>query len=145
MPNVASRDLTIGQQIGPLLKTPTNVTMFMYSATVWLVHRIHYDRDFAVEHEALPDVVAHGTLATDWLAQLLLEWAGAGARLARLSYQIRSYMLPNETLSCGGSITQVGDDNGERCVELDVWIVKPDGVQAASGSATVMLPASVAS
>ena len=107
-----------GQEIGPLLKTPTNVSMFMYSAVVWLVHRIHYDYQFATEHEELPDVVVHGTLATDWYAQLVHEWAGPGARLARLSYQIRGYMLPDQTLSCGGTVAGVRDMIEEHSVDL---------------------------
>lgn len=130
-------DIAEGQEVGPLLKTPTHVSMFMYSAAVWLVHRIHYDHEFATDHEGLPDVVVHGTLATDWYAQLLLEWAGRDARLARLSYQIRSYMLPDQTLTCGGSVVRMWKEDGERNVELRLWIRREDGVEAVSGSAMV--------
>jgi hypothetical protein len=84
-------------------------------------------------------VVVHGTLATDWLAQLLLTWGGVGARLVKLSYQIRSYMLPDQVLSCGGVVTGVREEGVDRQVDLDVWIRKPDGVQAVTGSATVVL------
>lgn len=132
-------DIAEGQEVGPLLKTPTNVTMFMYSAAVWLVHRIHYDERFATEHEALPGVVVHGTLATDWYAQLLLEWAGRNAKLTRLNYQIRSYMLPEQTLTCGGSVVRAWEEQGDRNVEVRLWIRRPDGVEAVTGSATVQL------
>jgi hydroxyacyl-ACP dehydratase HTD2-like protein with hotdog domain len=137
--STTTTNVVVGHVIGPLMKTPTNVSMFMYSATVWLLHRIHYDGKFAMEHEALPDVVVHGTLATDWLAQLLLTWGGADARLARLSYQIRSYMLPDQMVSCGGVVTAVRQDGRDHQIDLDVWIRKPDGVQAVTGSATLVL------
>lgn len=77
-----------------MLKTPTNTTLFMYSAAVWLVHRIHYDHEFATENEHLPDVVVHGTLAADWCAHMLSEWAGAHARVWRLAYQNRDSWSP---------------------------------------------------
>ena len=67
------------------------------------------------------------------------EWpagGGTGARLSGLSYQIRSYMLPDEMLSCGGVVTGLRDEAGEPCVDLDVWIRKPDGVNAVVGKGT---------
>lgn len=49
--------------------TPDTVTLFRYSALTYNAHRIHYDRDYAVNEEFYPDLVVHGPLT----AILLLE------------------------------------------------------------------------
>jgi 3-methylfumaryl-CoA hydratase len=49
--------------------TPTPVLLFRYSALRFNSHRVHYDRDYAVQKERLPGLIVHSTLV--W--QLLLE------------------------------------------------------------------------
>lgn len=132
-------DVAVGDALEPLRKKPTNVDLFMYSAAVWLLHRIHYDHKFATEHEGLPDVVVGGTLGTDWIAQLLHEWAGRTLTLRKLSYQNRNFMVPDEGLECGGIVLRKYVAGGEGRVDCAVWIRKEDGTQALAGEATVCL------
>ncbi len=49
--------------------TPDTVVLFRFSALTYNAHRIHYDRDYAVNEEFYPDLVVHGPLT----AILLLE------------------------------------------------------------------------
>lgn len=51
------------------LITPDPVLLYRYSALTYNGHRIHYDRDYAVEEELYPALVVHGPL----LVTLLLE------------------------------------------------------------------------
>jgi 3-methylfumaryl-CoA hydratase len=51
------------------LITPNPVLLYRYSALTYNGHRIHYDRNYAVEEELYPALVVHGPL----LVTLLLE------------------------------------------------------------------------
>ena len=51
----AAPDITRDVQVEPTL-------LFRYSALTYNAHRIHYDRDFAREHEGYPGLVVHGPL-----------------------------------------------------------------------------------
>ena len=53
--------------------TPDPVLLFRYSALTYNGHRIHYDRQYAVEREFYPALVVHGPL----LASLVLELIAA--------------------------------------------------------------------
>ncbi len=49
---------------------PDNVMLFRYSALTYNAHRIHYDRDYAVNEEFYPDLVVHGPLTAILLLDL---------------------------------------------------------------------------
>lgn len=51
------------------LITPDPVLLFRYSALTFNGHRIHYDRDYAIQVEGYPGLVVHGPL----IATLLLD------------------------------------------------------------------------
>ena len=50
--------------------TPNTVMLFRYSALTFNAHRIHYDRDYAVNEEFYPDLVVHGPLTAIMLLEL---------------------------------------------------------------------------
>ena len=43
-------DVEAGYEIPPLAKIPEHTNLFMFSAVTWNRHRIHYDADFARDH-----------------------------------------------------------------------------------------------
>ena len=49
--------------------TPTAALLFRFSALTYNAHRIHYDRDYAMQEEGYPGLVVHGPL----LATLLVD------------------------------------------------------------------------
>lgn len=55
------------------LITPDPVLLFRYSALTYNGHRIHYDRDYAVNQELYPALVVHGPLLATLLMQLARE------------------------------------------------------------------------
>ena len=73
--------INVGDALPERQFKPDNVQSMLYNAVLWNGHRIHYDRDYAVQEEFYPALVVHGPL----LVTLLLE-------LQRTS-------LPTETLS----------------------------------------------
>jgi len=133
-------DVAAGQEIPPLYKQVTTVNIMMYLATVWLLDRIHFDYPFATQRRGLPHVVAPGNMAIDYYAQLLTDWAGNEGRLVKLATQYRNFMLPENTLECGGKIQKKYQEAGKGLVELELWIKNEEGVMCVPGKAVVELP-----
>lgn len=65
---------------------PDATTLFRFSALTFNAHRIHYDRDYAVEQEGYPDLVVHGPMQAMLLADHLLR-AHPGRSLASFSFR----------------------------------------------------------
>ena len=133
-------DVAEGDIIPPLKKQVTTVNILMYLATVWLMDRIHFDHPFATERRGLPNVVAPGNMAIDYYAQFLTDWAGSKGELRRLSTQYRNFMVPGNTLECGGKITKKYEEGGKGYTELEIWLKNEDGVNCAPGKAVAELP-----
>jgi hydroxyacyl-ACP dehydratase HTD2-like protein with hotdog domain len=43
-------------------RTPSALDLFMFSASSWLLHRIHYDTPFTTGHDGHPGLLIHGPL-----------------------------------------------------------------------------------
>ncbi len=133
-------DVAEGEEIPVLEKPVTTVNILMYLSVVWLMDRIHFDHPFATQRRGLPDVVAPGNMAVDYLAQLLNNWVGRKGELRKLSTQYRTFMLPGNKLECRGKITRKYREQGKGFAELDLWIRNDAGTNTASGKAVVELP-----
>lgn len=129
-------DVAPGEEVTPLAKTPSNVALFRFSAATWNAHRIHYDESYA-RSEGQPGVVVQGTMFGAYLAQMVQEWAGEGARLVRLTYSNRRPAFAGDTLTCRGRVSAKRD---EGMVDLEVWVENAAGEVCAPGTAVVVLP-----
>ncbi len=112
-------------------RTPTALDLFMFSASSWLLHRIHYDAPFTIEHDGHPGLLIHGPLQGVYLVQTAETWLGESARLRSISYRHLAPAYLGDTLECGGSVTD-SDDEG---IELELWVRKPDGTVTTTGKA----------
>lgn len=133
-------DVVEGEEIPGLRKEVSSVAIFMYSAAVWLVDRIHFDQPFATRKRGLPGVVAPGNMGGDYYAQLLSEYAGRKGRVRRMSFQFRSFMLADDVLSIGGKVLKKSVDAGKGLVELELWIKNQHGLLCVPGKGVVELP-----
>lgn len=129
-----------GQEIPPLEKQVTTVNMVMYLATLWFFDRIHFDYLYSTQRRGLPNAIAPGTMGVDYYAQLLSDWAGEKGEVRRLSVQNRHFMVPGDTLTCGGKITGKNVKEGKGYVELELWIKNQDGTNCVPGRGVVELP-----
>jgi hydroxyacyl-ACP dehydratase HTD2-like protein with hotdog domain len=132
-------DVDIGGEIPPLGKTPGNLQLFMFSAATWNCHRIHFDADFAREHDKLPNVLTHRPLLGSFLCQLLTDWLGDNGRIVRLEWSNRGPAVPGDTLTCRGKVTSTHVVDEDAVVGLDVWIENQRGEQIVAGKAEVVL------
>lgn len=79
-------DIDVGYRIPSLIKMPSTIQLFMFSAITWNRHRIHYDSDFARNHDKLPNILVQRPLLGCFLAQMLSEWLGENGEIKRLEW-----------------------------------------------------------
>jgi len=131
-------ELSVGAQIPDLVKQPSPVALFRYSAVTWNAHRIHYDREYAAS-EGYPNVLVQGHLHGAYLTELVLNWAGPRGVLRRLQWSNRRAAYAGDTLTCRGVVRQVTEESGGIRVDLEIWTENQAGEVCAPGSATVSL------
>jgi acyl dehydratase len=141
MPTLCFEDVDVGQDIPTLQKgpmTPAHIMRWSAASENW--HRIHYDRDYAVNHDKLPDVMVNGSWKQHVLIQLLTDWVGEEGWLWKIGFQFRGMNVPGETLTAWGRITDkklVGDYG---VVTLEIGLVNEKQAEGTPGTATVVLP-----
>ena len=107
--------------------TPDPVLLFRYSALTYNGHRIHYDRDYAVNEELYPALVVHGPLLATLLMQLARETfptssiSGFSFRAVRPTFDTHPFAL------CG---KREGD-------QLSLWSTDHTGSLCMSATATL--------
>jgi hydroxyacyl-ACP dehydratase HTD2-like protein with hotdog domain len=124
----------VGAEAPVLTRSPTALDLFMFSASAWLLHRIHYDTPFTIEHEGHPGLLIHGPLQGVYLVQTAESWLGGLARLGSISYRHLAPAYLGDTLECGGTVVQAVDDG----LDLDLWARKSDGTITTTGKARLV-------
>ena len=132
-------DIEVGYEIPSITKTPSNVQLFMFSAITWNCHRIHFDADFAREHDKLPNILAHRPLLGSFLCQMLTDWLGDNGKIERLEWSNRGPAVPGDTLTCRGKVVDKCWRADKAIVECDVWIERSSGESIVPGKAEVVL------
>lgn len=125
----------VGDTIGPVEWRPTTIQLFRFSAVTWNPHRIHFDRPYALE-EGYPDTLVQSHLHGCFLAHTVLQWVGPDAMMERFRWENRHYAVPNDVLTCTGTVTSVEGN----VVECELQETNQNGRVCAPGWATVRLP-----
>ena len=81
-----------------------------------------------------------GNLRWAYLHCMLREWLGDEGIVKEMSVQYRAVNQKNDTLTCGGKITEKYVSNGEQLARIDLSIVNQDGVETTPGYAVVAVP-----
>ena len=104
--------------------TPLHSQTLRGDALTFNSHRIHYDRDYAIQVEGYSGLVVHGPLLATQLAQFAEQrFANDGRSLRHFDFKAVSPVIDTQHYTlCAGSEADDG------CVPL--WIVKDDGVVA---------------
>jgi len=120
-----------GTEVPIQVRIPTALDLFMFSASAWLLHRIHYDAPFTIEHDGHPGLLIHGPLQGVYLVQAAESWLDDTARISSISYRHLAPAYLGDELECGGTVTAT-DDEG---IDLDLWVRKSDGTITTTGKA----------
>lgn len=99
-------DVSVGTVIPEVVRIPSYVQLFRFSAATSNAHRIHFDQKYA-EQEGYPDVLVQSHLHGSLLAQTVIDWAGPGARLRKFRWQNRQLATPQDELRYTGTVTSV--------------------------------------
>ena len=132
--------LTVGTEIPEMVKSPDPVDLFCFSASAWLLHRIHDDLPFPTDHDGHPGLLIHGPLQGTYMMQSVQWWLGSEAGLRTISYRHSSPAYSGDVLTCGGTITAV--DAAVGTFDAELWVRKADATVTTSGIATFTLPSS---
>ena len=132
-------EITEGQTIPALVKRPTNLQLFRYSAVTWNAHLIHYDDAYA-RSEGYPAVLVQSHLHGCFLIQTAVDWAGPGARLRRFRWENRHLAIPGDVLTCDGRVTATRTEDGVGVVECELFEHNQDGKLCAPGWAVLEFP-----
>lgn len=133
-------EVEAGQELAPVVKTPNEVQVFMFSAITWDTHRTHFDTPYSVDEESLPGVLVHGHLQGAFLTQYATRWAGAAGRLRSIDYQNRGMVIPGERLTVRAKVTGKSQEDGVGVVTLDMWLEKDGGDIPTTGAVVVEIP-----
>jgi hypothetical protein len=112
-----------------LIKRPDMIAVFMFSAAIWAMHRIHWDTPYA-QFEGLPLPVIPGWMLASYLAQLAEMRAPAGGRLRRIAVRYKGMAHPGDTLACAAVAAGGGG------TDLTLTMTNQSGVEVASGQAS---------
>ena len=141
--NVASRALkiiSVGQALPTLTKKVRLPNMMSYASATYDFARIHYDAPYA-RSQGLPAPVVDGQMLGAFLAQLVQDWAGPKAFLQSLNFRNSGMTLPGDTLTCGGSVTDIRQDKDRNLIECDLWIDNQKGERVVGpATATISIP-----
>jgi 3-methylfumaryl-CoA hydratase len=107
--------------------TPDSVLLFRYSALTYNSHRIHYDREYAVNTELYPALVVHGPLLATLLVELIYDTI-PGATIKTFAFKaIRPTFDTHPFTLCAKR-------NGN---ELSLWTVDHQGNLCMTANATI--------
>lgn len=100
------------------------VTLFRFSALTFNSHRIHYDRNYAVNVEGYAGLVVHGPLLATQLAQFAEKnFETSDRRLGSFSFKAVSPIVDTQNYTlCAGNKNSDG--------RVPLWIIKDNGVLA---------------
>ena len=123
--------LRVGDSLPERDFTCGNVQLMLYNAALWNGHRIHFDEPYAREVEGYPGLVLAGPMLGDWLHQCVEEWLGDDGRIVSIDYSNRQASYVGETLTSGGTISELRPDASELVIE--VFICNAEGAVVAPG------------
>ena len=129
--------LRVGDALPERRHSPDSVQLFLYNATLWNAHRIHYDRPYATSTEGYPELLVPGALMGDWLAQCVDDWLGDASSLVGLEYSNRQPAFAGETLAAGGAVEFIDAESRE--VTVSLFLRNESGADVTPGKAVVRL------
>ena len=138
MSNVSYNSLSVGDEISAVNKPAiSRHTLALYCGGSGDHNPIHVDSDFA-KAAGMPDVFAHGMLSMAYLGQALTGWVPQSA-LRSYGVRFASITWVGNELTCGGTVTEKFEEDGEKRVRLEVKAADQDGDIKLIGEAVVAL------
>jgi acyl dehydratase len=81
-------------------------------------------------------VFAHGMLSAAWLARVLTQWVPQGA-IRSFDVRFAAITHVGERITCTAKIAEKFEQEGQRCVRLQLATANQDGLTKLTGEALV--------
>jgi acyl dehydratase len=133
-------DVHEGMELPKYIYQPTPTHLFRWSAAIENWHRIHYDLDFAINHDKLPSVLVQGSWKQSVVPKYLKDWTLPGGWPWKASFEHRAMLVPGDILILWGRVTGVQEKAGLGFINLEIGMKSHDGIESMPGTATVVLP-----
>jgi len=125
-----------GDLIPETVWVPSEVQLFRFSAATVNPHRIHFDMPYASE-EGYDGVLVQSHLHACMLGKVALDWAGPGARIARIKWQNRRPAFVGDVLTCRGRVAEAESSEGRLSVSCELEITNQRGELCTPGWITL--------
>lgn len=140
-PQLYYDDLAVGDDLPPLVIGPmTSSHIVRWSGAIENWHRIHYDQNFAIHHDGLPDILVQGSWKQSILPRYLKDICLPDGWLWKVRFQHRAMIVPGDTISVWAKVTDKREADGLGLIDLDVGMALQSGAESCPGSATIVLP-----
>ncbi len=134
----APTSIAVGDEMTPLSRTVTQEQINAYAEASGDHNPIHVDPDFA-RSVGLPGTIAHGLLDMAILTEAVARWAGGYDQVASVACRFSKPLLPGETVTCTGRVTEIDDTRAT--ATLEVQAISSSGERVlTNGRASVRLP-----
>ncbi len=101
---------------------------------------LHTDELFTKEVAKYPSVFAHGMLTMGMTGRMLTNYVGDG-RLTKYGVRFTNQVWPGDTLHATATVESVGEEAGDRVVNLEVETKNQDGLVVIKGYAAARVDA----
>ena len=99
-------DVEVGQDLPPYIIGPMTPThLFRWSAAIENWHRIHYDQDFSIYHDGLPNILAQGSWKQSVMPQYLKDLCLPNGWAWKVQFQHRAMIVPGDTITVSAKVT----------------------------------------
>ena len=134
-------DVQVGQDMPPLVIGPMTPThLFRWSAAIENWHRIHYDQNFAVYHDGLPNILGQGSWKQSILPRYLKDLCLPDGWPWKVQFQHRAMIVPGDTITVWAKVTGKREAEGLGLIDMDVGMKLQSDIETCPGTATIVLP-----
>lgn len=134
-------DVDVGFEPPTLRRGPlTTVHLMRWSAAMENWHKIHYDQQFTVEHDKLPELLVNGSFKQQFILQYLKGLAGLKGWTWKAKFQFRAMDVVGTTLDVWARVTRKIPLESYGLIELALGLKNLEGRESTPGTALVALP-----
>ncbi len=129
-------NLQVGDALPEFERGPiTRTQLALFAGASGDHNPIHLD-DEEARSTGLPGVIVHGMLTMAILGQLLTSVVPQD-RIRDYTSRFKAMAFPGDTLTCKGTVTARGEEDGETVLDLAIIAANQDGVPVLEGTARI--------
>ena len=130
--------INVGDEIPSFTTEPVSrLTLALYATGSGDHHPLHLDQDY-VRSKGMKDVFAHGMLGIAYLGRLLTQWVPQEA-IRTFGVRFTAITWIGESMVCTGKVVEKLEQNGEKCVRLELTCANEQGEAKHKADAVVAL------